>query len=188
MTARKGPAKRPETEATYIVFGAADGGKPRGARFSADQFEQAQQAAMSMKLFIYEARFPELAALAKKLPAGRIYARGKSFIPFIRKDLYAQLCEAANAPSDPVKPSIEAPTSEAATPSPALPRTWDEVAVGQLVLVQESRDDGWFECIVLDRKNDIVTLRWRDYPKFKPFSLHIASIALINPGPASQVG
>jgi hypothetical protein len=28
---------------------------------------------------------------------------------------------------------------------------------------------------------DVLTLKWRDYPKFKPFTRHVATIALMNP-------
>ena len=35
-----------------------------------------------------------------------------------------------------------------------LPRSWDEIAPGHLVIAQESLDYGWWEAIVLDRKGD----------------------------------
>jgi hypothetical protein len=46
-----------------------------------------------------------------------------------------------------------------------LPRSWDEIAPGHLVIAQESLDYGWWEAIVLDRKDDMLTLRFCDYPR-----------------------
>ena len=63
-------------------------------------------------------------------------------------------------------------TAKASTPvARGLPRSWDEIAPGHLVIAQESLVNGWWEAIVLDRKDDLLTLRFRDYPrlpKFKP--------------------
>jgi len=46
-----------------------------------------------------------------------------------------------------------------------LPKTWDEIAPGHLVIAQEALDYGWWEAIVIGRNGDIFTLRFRDYPK-----------------------
>jgi hypothetical protein len=51
------------------------------------------------------------------------------------------------------------------------------------VLVQESLEEGWWEAIVIARDNDIVTLRYRDFPKVPKFDRHVSTVALINPGP-----
>jgi hypothetical protein len=50
-----------------------------------------------------------------------------------------------------------------------LPRSWDEIAAGHLVIAQESLDYGWWEAIVIDRKGDTFTLRYRDYPHLPKF-------------------
>ena len=36
-----------------------------------------------------------MAELAKKLPSGRIYAQGRAFIPFIKRELYDKVCAAS---------------------------------------------------------------------------------------------
>ena len=51
------------------------------------------------------------------------------------------------------------------------------------MLAQESLADGWWECVVVKRDNDMLTLRWRDYPKYKPFLCHVDAVALLNPAP-----
>ena len=62
-----------------------------------------------------------------------------------------------------------------------LPRTWDDIAPGHLVLAQEALDYGWWEAIVLGRTGDMFTLRFRDYPKLPKFVRHRAAVALISP-------
>jgi hypothetical protein len=44
-----------------------------------------------------------------------------------------------------------------------LPRTWDEIAPGHLVIAQEALEYGWWEAVVIARNRDMLTLRFRDY-------------------------
>jgi hypothetical protein len=62
-----------------------------------------------------------------------------------------------------------------------LPRTWDEIAAGHLVIAQETLDYGWWEAIVIARNGDMLTLRFRDYPKLPKFFRHRNAIALMSP-------
>jgi hypothetical protein len=62
-----------------------------------------------------------------------------------------------------------------------LPRNWDEIAPGHLVIAQESLDYGWWEAIVLERKDDMLTLRFRDYPRLPKFFRHRTAVALMSP-------
>lgn len=62
-----------------------------------------------------------------------------------------------------------------------LPRSWESIAVGHMVLVHESPADGWWED-ALKREDEILTLRFRDYPKQPTFIRHINTVALVNPG------
>jgi hypothetical protein len=40
---------------------------------------------------------------------------------------------------------------------------------------------GWWEAIVLVRTGDMLTLRFRDYPKLPKFARHRAAVALMSP-------
>ena len=51
-------------------------------------------------------------------------------------------------------------------------------------MVQETLRDGWWECIVVERRDDMLTVRWRDYPKWKPFVVHADAVALLNAAPS----
>jgi hypothetical protein len=50
------------------------------------------------------------------------------------------------------------------------------------VLMHESPEDGWWEALVLNRENEILTLRFRDYPQLPTRVRHISTVALVNPG------
>jgi hypothetical protein len=65
-----------------------------------------------------------------------------------------------------------------------LPQNWESIAAGNMVLADEGPGEGWWEAIVIARDNDILTLRYRDYPKAPKFERHISTIGLINPRPA----
>lgn len=134
-----------------------------------------------------------------KLPPGRIYSSGKAFIPNIRRDLVEKLEAALATEGDESQkyklayPSGETPEHEGHTEqakvrtiSPVtfgLPRSWDNIQPGHVVLVHESPADGWWEATVMEREDEILTLRFRDYPRQPKFQRHISQVALINPGP-----
>ena len=74
-----------------IVLGYDEDQKPRGARFPAADIDLVTKAAQLMDLKVYEATTEELAALAKKLPLGRLYSNGKGFVPNVRQNLYSRI-------------------------------------------------------------------------------------------------
>lgn len=63
-----------------------------------------------------------------------------------------------------------------------LPRSWDEVTAGHMVLMHESLDSGWWEATVIKRDGDVLTLRLRDYPERGTWIRHISTVARVNPG------
>jgi hypothetical protein len=179
-----------------------ENGKPRGARF-AELKDNIASAAVDMNCRVLTNQPETVSDIAMKLPVGRIYASGKAFIPNIRRDLYDKISEAARVvteksdaqidvgatePSAVVKSltdQADAASAEARCVSPVtsgLPRSWETIGVGHMVLVHESPADGWWEATVLKREDDILTLRFRDYPKQPTFIRHINTVALVNPG------
>ena len=188
-----------------FVYGLDEAGKPKGARFSMTEMETVFPVVTAQKLQSFEGNTEELANLGMKLAVGRIYARGKSFIPNIRRDLYDKIqAEVVRSQKEPersgaeqVKASLAAPeggsgTVTAAIDVPAilppltsgLPQNWESIAVGNMVLADEGPGEGFWQAIVIARDNEILTLRYRDYPKVPKFERHISTIALINPRPA----
>jgi hypothetical protein len=162
----QGKTAHPETKAApaIIVFGLDQAKKPRAASFTGEQVELATKAAGLMKLRVLKVAGPELTDLAARLQVGRIFASGHGFVPPIRPNIYDQLNELADPKA-----------------APGLPGGWDDIDVGQLVLAQEVPGEGWWETIVVARDNDMLTLKWRDYPKYPQLVRHRASVALLKP-------
>src|SRR4029077_512104 len=71
--------------APLIVLGYDENHKPRAARFPAKDAELVGKAARLTDLRVYEAASEDLAALAKKLPEGRLYGNGRAFVPNVRQ-------------------------------------------------------------------------------------------------------
>jgi hypothetical protein len=51
--------------------------------------------------------------------------------------------------------------------SSAFAKSWDEIRVGSLVLApaNEGAGYGWWEAVITGITNDLLTLRWLDYPR-----------------------
>jgi hypothetical protein len=198
--------KKTETNAEgfgnpVFAFGLDENGKPRGAKFSQGLNDQLVSAALDMNCRVIQNHSAAFTALGMKLPVGRVYASGKAFIPNIRRDLYDKLEAARQQPPEPMdgvtpvslfkeqqattqpsgKPAHVACTSPMTS---GLPKSWETVAVGHMVLAFEGPGEGWWEAVVVNREEEILTLRYRDYPKVPNFQRHITTVALINPGPA----
>jgi hypothetical protein len=174
-TASRNPPE-PQTPA-LVVHGLGEDRKPRAACFAASQADLAIKAASLMGLAVLDVTTPEVSAIAAKLPAGRIYSSGRGLVPNVRRYLYAKLLAAAGlAPGGTGPENAGEPTA-----APGLPRSWDEIDVGHLVIAHEGAEQGWWEAIVVARTEDMLTLRWRDYPKQPNVVRHRASVALLYP-------
>ena len=159
-------ASKPAPAPALIVFGLDKDLSPVAATFQQDQIGLATKAAELMQLRTLKVAGPELTALAQVLPTGRIYASGHGFVPVTRPRFYEQLDEIA---------SRKVP--------PGLPADWDHIDLGQLVIAQEDGGwkEGWWEAIVLAKDGDMLTLKWRDFPKQANVVRHAASVALLRP-------
>src|SRR5437868_4129998 len=67
-----------------VVLGYGDRQTPQGARFDGTDRDLVAKAADLMGLNLYQATSPEAVAAAENLPAGRLYATGRGFVPNIR--------------------------------------------------------------------------------------------------------
>ena len=101
-------------------------------------------------------------------------------MPHVRRDLYAKVLEAAGLPDQP-PPNEPGAAPEPEKPAAALPGSWDEINVGHLVIALEDVDCCWWAAIVISIDGDMLKLRWRDFPKYKPFVRHRAAVALLKP-------
>ena len=183
-TAAKGSVRKssiaPATSTSaLILLGFDDQQKPRGAKFVDAKPDLVTKAADVMGLKVCEASPPEVAELAKKLPLGRLYANGRGFVPNIRQSLYSDLVVALGL--EPQAALSKNGDKDRLPPARGLPRSWDEIAAGHLVIAQESLQYGWWEAIVLARNGDTFTLQYRDYPHLPKFVRHRSGIALMCP-------
>jgi hypothetical protein len=159
---------------TYVLFGADEYGKPRAARFAAEDPELLTKAAEALHLRLVEVTTPDMAALAAKLPTGRLHASGGGLVPHIKDSLYLDVL-AENIRWDPL-PARPAPTPQ------DVPASWDEIAPGHLVIAKETQESGWWEATVVERNGDLVTLQYRDYPYWPAIVRHRSAVALISLG------
>jgi hypothetical protein len=161
-----------------IVLGYDERQKPHGARFQGTDVKLVTKAAKAMGFNAYEAVTGDLVVLAEKLPIGRLYSNGKGFVPNIKQALYSELIVTLAPEPQAALVKDEEPPLPAVTSG--LPKSWDEIAPGHLVIAQEVPEYGWWEAIVLGRTGDMLTLRFRDYPKLPKFVRHRAAVALIS--------
>jgi hypothetical protein len=173
-----------------VLFGVDRHGKPTAARFPEGQARLAAKAAEQLHLRVLTVANTAVAELAATLPMGRIHANGKGFVPNVRGDLYAKLLAMAGPPAQVTQPSAQTPGPAqpngggAKTKKPAhdrLPRDWDAIAPGHLVVAQESLEDGWYEAIVLEQNGDMFTLRWHEFPRERRFARHRRNLGLLFP-------
>jgi hypothetical protein len=70
-----------------VLFGIDSRGKPKAARFGKQHASLARKAATQLQLQVLAGNDPKIADLAAQLPVGRVHATGRTFVPFIRRDL-----------------------------------------------------------------------------------------------------
>ena len=176
---KSSPVPATAASPTLIVLGFDDQQKPRGARFVDAKPDLVTKAADAMGFKVYEASSEDVAEYAKKLPLGRLYANGRGFVPNIRQDLYSDLVVALGL--EPQAALSTAGDKDSLPAARGLPRSWDEIGAGHLVIAHELLDYGWWEAIVLGRTGDTFILQYRDYPHLPKFVRHRSGIAMMSP-------
>jgi hypothetical protein len=156
----------------------------------------AEKAAGLMKMKILRLTNDEQKTLAGRLPQGRVFESGKAFVPFVNRTLYAQLAAMGGE-----VPEIDPALVEAALNADAAKRSkggskealpegpkadagsWAYLAVGSLVLANETPGEGWYEAVVKEVKAEgLYLLTWRDWPHEAAFVRKAPHIALLHPG------
>jgi hypothetical protein len=186
-TTAKHPAAA--TPSPVVLFGIDSHGKPKAARFGQKHASLAIKAATQLQLQVLSSDNPKVAEIAARLPIGRVHATGRTFVPFIRRDLYDKLVAAApngNAHSASALESGGAGAAGSGAPGgsrPNLPRSWQEIGLGDLVVANQDRWEGWYEAIVVEANGDMLTLRWRDNPRERRIVRHRLRLGLLYPRP-----
>jgi hypothetical protein len=195
MSARaKHVAQSSKILAPVVVFGIDANGKPKAARFGKDHATLATKAADQLQLRVLPGDHPRVVDLFGRLPVGRVHATGRTFVPFVRRDLYDKLAAIA-APNGNGDHSATPPTGSGAGGAagsqppgskPNLPGTWSEIGLGDLVVGFHSDDEGWFEAVVVAQDGDMLTLRWHGYPRERKVVRHRNQVGLLCSGLRQQ--
>jgi hypothetical protein len=163
------------------VFGTDESGKPHASSFSEADAELAEKAARLMGMQVLRLATDEQRQLAAKLPAGRVFASGRAFVPFVQAGVYEALRafagpashSPAGDPSSARKGKPEAaPAHSGASPTEAAgagerdapKQPPGAIDIGTVVLALTEPTMGWWEAVVIKAKGDVLTLKWRDYP------------------------
>jgi len=184
------PAKSATTQPAVIVFGVSAIGKPRAGTFKASDVPAARKAAAKLGFKVIDLTDETGLALAAKVPAGRIGGARDNIIPFVNKDLYAQITasEIKSQKNGQGRTNGGSAMSPEANP-PRLPRSWDDIKAGDMVLAQEADPlDGWWQVIVTEANGDLFKLRWPGSGRGRPLQKHRATLGLICPNEAKADG
>jgi hypothetical protein len=180
-----------QADPALILFGRDDAGKPRASWFDALSADLARKAADLMKMRVLQVETEEQKAVARQLQPGRVFASGRAFTPFARREVFSKLVEfeGANGSTgstvngngqDASAQSSGGASMSSAVKAPKSPEDWDQIGVGSVVLAEDD-PNGWFESIVIGENGDAVTLKWRDWPGYPTFVRRRTELALLPP-------
>jgi hypothetical protein len=150
-----------------VIAGLDTDQRPHAARFPAKEKDAVNKAAALMGFQIGIATTTAGHRAAAKIAKGRLFGTGRALVPFVKDDVFTEL------------------TSDIAFQPPSQVPQPDEpqhgLFVGKVVLCHDAVNLGWWEAFVveLEPSDARATLRWRDYPKFKPFTCSFSEIAVI---------
>lgn len=80
-----------EAPTSILIVGLDERNRPHASRFGVADGKAAGEAAAMMGMATIAVESPALAELAAKLPAGKLFASGKAFVPFVGHELYRRL-------------------------------------------------------------------------------------------------
>jgi hypothetical protein len=185
-----------EEKEYLVIAGILKDGKPHAARFPASEQAAVRKAAQQLNLRPAKAVGEAALKLVRKLPEGKIFAAGKALVPFVKVDLYNELLKVVTfeAESDPPAPqtaqSKSANGSDKDKPEAPAQDLWLAIKVGSVVLCRyvEDGEPGWWESVVhsISKDGDELTVRWRDYPKIKAFTVRRMAVGILAPEPPAK--
>ena len=164
------------------MLGLDNDGKPHATWFSEEDAAVAAKAAQMMQFHAVRVTGDDLRKAAGQLPIGKIFASGRAFAPFVKRELYDKFSALIGTDAE-VKPQPEAESQVEPAPKAAVPETasgqnkaspnagdgsdaWAAIKVGALVLARDpDPENGWYEALVTQVSADgnTLTVRWRDY-------------------------
>lgn len=173
------------------LFGLDAAGKAHASWFGATDADLARRAAALMGFRVLEVEHDEqLRELASTAAAGKLFASGSAFVPFVGRDLFDRLCAAGGVTPTQLA-ELRASQAAAAKPAPSttagpaydLPADRNAITVRSVLLATEGDGAGWYEAVVTRQAeaDGVFVLIWRDYPDQPPFARHRDQLALLPP-------
>jgi len=171
-----------------VVLGIDADNKPHASKFRVADKDIVLRAAGLMAYRVLRLSADDVGKLAAPLPDGKVFATGRGFVPFVRRELYDKLAallgtaaelkvpvtaqagsnKGADKPTDAKQAaSVSKPKAAPAQPAAALGSPWSDIKVGTTVLARDDDNESWFEATVASIADDdpnVLRLRWRDYP------------------------
>lgn len=167
--------------AVIVVLGIASDGKPHAAWFEISEEALARKAASLMGFRVGKVDGEKAAATIKGLAQGKVFASGRALVPYSKMEAYEKLAAAIEF-EDGQGPSSSSSQTGADPVESEKVGSLADIKVGSVILSGDTKTtNGWYEAVVVavSRDNETLTLRWRDWPKDKPFSRDRRSVALI---------
>ena len=162
-TKAKDPTVARRCPSPVVLFGIDSRGKPKGSTVRKGARQPGHEGRKPVAASSLAGNDPKVAEIAARLPVGRVHATGRTFVPFIRRDLYDKLvAAAANGNAHPASPPngssgrcrVRTARRFVAPPAQVLA----EIGLGDLVVAQEGPEDGWYEAIVAEANGDMLTV------------------------------
>ena len=160
-TADAPTGKTSDSGPAVIVFGRNAYCIPQAAWFPASEADLATRAARLMGLRVLKVDDDTHRALAARLRPGQVYAADQTFAPAVVREVFDALSELAGPLGAASALDVVA---EGAAPA-TRPASWEAITPGNLVIAQESPEDGWWEAVVVALEGETLVLRWRDYAR-----------------------
>jgi len=94
---------------------------------------------------------------------------------------------AATAPSSGSGSKGSGNGKEKVRPSPTsaelIDALWSKITIGSVVIAPEAdrTESGWWEAVVTEKRGQVLTLRWRDFPRQRPVTRKLTDVALAHP-------
>lgn len=189
---------------SIIVFGLDAAQQPRAGWFSEKEAASATKAATQLGLQAWKVNAPLPNDLTSEIAKGSPAASGYMIVPKVKHahlDQLIKIIVLSNGAKKHLPVLTEAEKAFAKKfnhPDSAecerqlyayayeksqdrLPEGWAGIKAGSFVLSQYASDDSWYEAIVLERIGNMLSIRWRDFPKYPPALRHCAAVAILTP-------
>lgn len=159
-----------------VLYGLDESGRPRASWFVEADAVLAEKAAAVMNMKVLRVTTPEHRAVASELTAGRVFASGRAFAPFVVRSSFDRVAAIEGA----YQPVAATPPTEPMPETTNVPASWSEIEVGGIVLAADGEVQGWYEAQVVEKRGDLFALRWLNWPQLPTIIRRSEHLSLIS--------